>query len=102
MTKNNKIIGALVLLGGIGLFWYTNKKRQEEYDRQIRILQQKYANQSPPRNSSDWYTWIALILKLYGEVSDLWAPGGPFAKAGIPQPGTADWAQILTQIDLTP
>lgn len=103
MTKNTKIIiGLIIAAGGIGLFIYSNKKRQEEYDAQIRILQQKYSNQSPPRNSSDWYQWISLILKLYGEVSDLWAPGGIFAKAGVPQPGTSDWTRILTQINYIP
>lgn len=76
-SDDNRLIG-LIILGAVGA-WYFFGRTQPVYA-------PKYANVPPPPPKSDpnYQVWVDTILKVYGQVSDLWKPGGPFYNQGIP------------------
>lgn len=45
---------------------------------------------APPPSSPNFQIWVNTILKTFGQVADLWKPGGPFYKQPVPQPTAGD------------
>lgn len=77
--KNKQLI-ALALLGGAAALYLMNQQ-PPRYTGQ-------YANipPPPPRNSPNYQQWVQTILQTFGQVADLWKPGGPFYQQPVPQP----------------
>jgi hypothetical protein len=72
--KTNQII--LILILGIVLLSKPRKKASEPpptYNPQT-------VPPMPPHKSPAWLLWVQGIIGVYGAVSWLWAPGGPFYK----------------------
>lgn len=83
----NKELGYL-LIGGAVVFLLTQNRRPQYVAPQFRQLPPP-----PPRNrAAEYQAWINLILQTYGNISALWAPGGPFYNAGVnPADAGANW-----------
>ncbi len=97
MNKTTKyIIAGALLLGGVAYFFYQNKK---QHDAELEALRRKYNNQTPPDGSPDWIQWIRLIVTIYGEVNELWEPGGIFYNTNVPRPGTEKLDEILGRLN---
>jgi len=92
---NNKQIIGIVVLGFLGVTWYQDQQRRKQlqqnqyYQTMLQLIQQNqlqnsYANfpfvpQAPPSSQTDRFTsWFNAVVGLYGNVSGLWQPGGPF------------------------
>lgn len=78
--SNTQLIG-LVLLGGAALY-FLMKQQQPQYAG-------PYTNipPPPPTSSANYQIWVDTILKTFGTVASLWAPGGPFYnQPGAPPP----------------
>lgn len=76
--KDKKLIG-LLILGGIAAYYMMNQP--------VRYTGQ-FSNvpPPPPRNSPNYQVWVDTILKTFGQVADLWKPGGPLYKSNVPPP----------------
>lgn len=78
--SNNQLLG-LVILGGAAAWYFMNQQQQPQYTGQ-------YSNipPPPPQSSPNYQAWVNTILQTFGQVADLWKPGGPFYKSNIPPP----------------
>lgn len=66
---------ALFLLGAGAVFFLT----QGSMRRQRFIPGQTYYPPPPPRTAAHaWTSWATQMLQIYGNVRELWQPGGPF------------------------
>ncbi|MEO0627446.1 MAG: hypothetical protein AAFY91_10705 [Bacteroidota bacterium] len=85
---NTKTI-ALLLIGVGGLFYLNQQNRfQQRF-----IPGQTFYPPPPPRNAAQaWSTWAAQMLQIYGNVRELWQPGGPFHN--IPEADVIDAIQM--------
>lgn len=77
--KKNQVLG-LVLLGGIALYYFMQQQRP--------VYTGPYQNvpPPPPQNSPNYQVWVNTILQTFGQVADLWKPGGPFYRQPVPPP----------------
>lgn len=83
--KDKKLL-ALLILGGMGLYYFMS--RPPVYSQEFQYV----PTPPPPNNSAAFQAWVDAILKTFGTVAALWAPGGPFYnQPGAPPPpgGTA-------------
>lgn len=73
--KNKDLVAGLLIGGGVLYFattWIQNQGRNN-------IPPISQAPKPPPRSKADeWQSWVALIFSIYGNVKELWEPGGPF------------------------
>lgn len=73
MTKKEKKNMGLLLLG-LAAFMLLNNKAQPAYQPQFQHLPP-----APPRNNPQRFSqWANAILDAYGNIAELWQPGGPF------------------------
>ena len=77
MKLSNKQLLGLALLGGAAAWYFMNQ--------QPRYVG-PYSNipPPPPQNSPNFQVWVNTILSTFGQVTDLWKPGGPFYKQPVP------------------
>lgn len=87
--QDNKLIG-LVILGAVAAWYYMNQANT--------TYAPQYANvpPPPPKSSPNYQAWVNSILQVYGQVSDLWKPGGPFYNQGIPKDASLDPGGVYT------
>lgn len=81
MKSNDKKLLGLVLLGGAALYYFMQQSRPQYVG--------PYSNipPPPPPASPNYQVWVDAILKTFGQVASLWAPGGPFYnQPGAPPP----------------
>lgn len=76
--EKNLLIAALI---GVGFYLLTRRKP---------VVQPTPQNLSqippaPPANTPAWTQWVQAVVSVFGTVSALWAPGGPFYKQPITQ-----------------
>jgi hypothetical protein len=72
---DNKTIGIVAIVAGIGLFGYTL----------FRSRTQPYFPPPPKTSRPDEIkNWIDLIISIYGKGKELWEPGGPFHPDSVP------------------
>lgn len=68
-----------LLLAVGGLLLYSQLQAQKKY---APPTQENFNNFPPPpppgENQSTWQNWIALALNTFGDIAELWGPGGPF------------------------
>ena len=91
MSKKKDNTIAYVLIGA-ALFLFSRRRNQQpppQYAPQFTQVP------PPPSNAQSFANWASAILSIYGNVSSLWQPGGPFhnynsndiydaANAGLP------------------
>lgn len=77
--KNKFVILGLISAAAYFL-WDRNNRRIAE----LRLKLLEYQNKTPQRGSSAWDDYINIALQIYGSVSALFAPGGPFSRSGSP------------------
>lgn len=75
---DTKLIG-VVILGALAAWYFMNQQRPQ-YAPQYAAVPPP-----PPKSSPNYQAWVNSILQVYGQVAELWKPGGPFYKQGIPQ-----------------
>ena len=80
MKNNNKQLLGMLLLGGLAVYYFSQQQRP--------TYTGPYQNvpPPPPQNSPNYQAWVTTILQTFGQVADLWKPGGPFYKTNIPPP----------------
>lgn len=72
MTKKEKKNLGMILIG-VAAFMLINRKPQPQYRPQFQNVP------PPPRNNPQRFSqWANLILQTYGDIAELWQPGGPF------------------------
>jgi len=69
----------LVAAAGFGFWWWNNQRIKE-----LRMRLAAMQSQPPQRGTSTWEEYIRLALEVYGSISALFAPDGPFSKKGSP------------------
>lgn len=71
--KQKQLIG-LAILGGLAYYLATRN--------QTPVYRGQYSNipPPPPPSSPNFQIWVNTILQTFGQVADLWKPGGPFYK----------------------
>lgn len=86
-SSDKKLIG-IIVLGAIAVYYFSNQQRP--------AYTGPYQNvpPPPPQSSPNYQVWVDTILKTFGQVSDLWKPGGPFYQQPVQPPtGGGDiWA----------
>lgn len=71
MRKKDKSL--LLIAGAAALFLLSNQQRQQQYAPQFQQVP------PPPRNNArDFAAWASAIVNTFGNVAELWQPGGPF------------------------
>ena len=73
----------LLILGlaGIGAYLFLQNQRQYQNPPQNWAPQYQQAIPAPPPPSTpEWQNWARFVLETYGNVIQLWQPGGPFYK----------------------
>lgn len=77
--KPKQIIG-LAVLAGLAYYLYS----QQQAPRYTGPYQN--IPPPPPQSSPNYQVWVNTILQTFGQVADLWKPGGPFYKSQVPPP----------------
>lgn len=77
--KQKQLIG-VALLAGLAYYLYS----QQQTTRYTGAYQN--VPPPPPRTSPNYQVWVNTILQTFGQVADLWKPGGPFYKSQVPPP----------------
>lgn len=74
-----------LLLGAGLLLLFLNKNRIAAFQPQGNPPYQNFPQvpPAPPQHTPGWQQWVSTILSVYGSVSSLWAPGGPFYKQPV-------------------
>lgn len=77
--KQKQLIGLAILAG---LAYYLTTRNQQP------VYRGPYSNipPPPPPTSPNFQVWVNTILQTFGQVADLWKPGGPFYKQPVPPP----------------
>lgn len=77
--KQKQLIGLAILAG---LAYYLTTRNQQL------VYRGPYSNipPPPPTSSPNFQIWVNTILQTFGQVADLWKPGGPFYKQPVPPP----------------
>lgn len=79
--KNKQVIG-LAVLGALAFYLYS-QQQQTRYTGQYQNIPPP-----PPPSSPNYQVWVNTILQTFGQVADLWKPGGPFYKQPVTPPTT--------------
>ncbi len=77
--KQKQLIG-MILLGGLAAYLLTRQQAPQ--------YRGPYQNipPPPPQSSPNFQVWVNTILQTFGQVADLWKPGGPFYQQPVPAP----------------
>lgn len=79
--KNNNLFFGIALIG-IAYLLYRQHMMLSQYTRYNgpQAYEGQFKNVAPPPDSrtAAFNAWVRAILNLYGNVKELWAPGGPF------------------------
>lgn len=78
MSKKKKGSSSMMLFGllviGVGLYFLLKRPRVAPTTQNFNQLPP-----APPRNNISMYgQWASTIIQLFGDVAELWQPGGPF------------------------
>jgi hypothetical protein len=77
--KQKQLIG-LAVLAGLAYYLYS-RQQAAQYTGQFRNVPPP-----PPRTSPNYQVWVNTILQTFGQVADLWKPGGQLYKSNVPPP----------------
>lgn len=80
---SNRTIGFIVLGGAVAWYlWESGQFGGTRYSEQFAPVPPP-----PPPSAPGFQDWVNGILAAYGQIKDLWMPGGPFYKQpGVPPP----------------
>ena len=96
MAKKNNNNLVILALAGAGIYLLSRPKQQAPpYPPPYQQYPQ--VPPAPQQNTPQWQSWANAIISVYGAVSQLWAPGGPFYQQPITQEQAA---QIQQNIDI--
>jgi len=70
-SSKKLLIGGIIILAAVLLLRKQNT---------VPATQQNFNNlpPAPPRGTPQWAQWAALVVGTFGQVAQLWQPGGPF------------------------
>lgn len=75
-SDNTKLILGTLLLAGVGILILKKKSTPYPYHNFPTVPP------APPAQTPEWQNWVSAILNTFGEVAELWQPGGPFYNQG--------------------
>lgn len=76
--KKNGIKPEVVIIGGLLLYMLSRRNNNASTNNNQQQPPVYTYPQPPAQNSPQWAQWAQTIISTFGNVAQLWAPGGPF------------------------